>query len=581
QAGLLLKGRLFLGYQEKSSVLEVISYNPEAGRFEFQEVQNYAPGLEPRVTYARRTLCLSCHQNAGPIFPMEPWRETDANRQVSARLPPVSRASSLKPAYAPRFDDAWAVDYASDRANYLSSSQFLWREGCGSDDATPSVNAIRCRAAMLAAVLQYRLIGLIDQRSHLYRESFLPVVTRNWHGRWPGGLYIATADIPDRDPFSPTATLIENPLTARPPRAVWSTPTPHLLAGIVYQTADFLTQTDIARIDDHLYRRAIENGVPTSSYRASCAFDRGAGVDSRQIIRFSCTQTDDRKTPGFSATGLVVIDKGRVVDGNIDRLTLPAQPELRFLKLGRAQIDEADGQRTISVRLMEKEGRIGARLLDGTLLELIRFRWPDGPGQTGSEIIRDAQLTTIRNLAPLDDAIEQMIAASATGKIDALSSKPLRRHSILKALHSNLGMAPLRWRHDGASPQPASGSQNNAPARSPLFAPFYRHCSACHGEAQRFPPGFLNGTAAEVLRKLSRCAPQIVLRLDTWNHRSDDRSVSPMPPAHWLSSSGLSEADWRESDSLKALQSAARQLLASAGPAQPAHLSETAQLCTP
>ena len=87
QAGLNLKGRLFLGYQESAEILEIISYNPEAGRFEFQEVRNYGVGLKPKVTYANRPLCLSCHQNAGPIFPKEPWLETDSNLQVSAQLP--------------------------------------------------------------------------------------------------------------------------------------------------------------------------------------------------------------------------------------------------------------------------------------------------------------------------------------------------------------------------------------------------------------------------------------------------------------------------------------------------------------
>ncbi len=41
---LLLKDRLFIGYQEKARVLEVISYNEQAARFEFQLVRDYGPG---------------------------------------------------------------------------------------------------------------------------------------------------------------------------------------------------------------------------------------------------------------------------------------------------------------------------------------------------------------------------------------------------------------------------------------------------------------------------------------------------------------------------------------------------------
>ena len=40
-AGMLLKDRLYVGYQEKANTLEVISYNEAAGRFEFQVVKDY------------------------------------------------------------------------------------------------------------------------------------------------------------------------------------------------------------------------------------------------------------------------------------------------------------------------------------------------------------------------------------------------------------------------------------------------------------------------------------------------------------------------------------------------------------
>jgi hypothetical protein len=68
QAGMLLKDRLFLGYHEKAEVIEIISYNEAAGRFEFQVVKDYRAGGIPKVFYANRTICTSCHQNAAPIF---------------------------------------------------------------------------------------------------------------------------------------------------------------------------------------------------------------------------------------------------------------------------------------------------------------------------------------------------------------------------------------------------------------------------------------------------------------------------------------------------------------------------------
>lgn len=70
-----LTGRLFIGYVEPSKKLEVISYNPQMGRFEYQFVNNFYPGGEAQTTYAPRSLCLRCHQGGVPIFAGGDWLE--------------------------------------------------------------------------------------------------------------------------------------------------------------------------------------------------------------------------------------------------------------------------------------------------------------------------------------------------------------------------------------------------------------------------------------------------------------------------------------------------------------------------
>ncbi len=87
----LLKDRLYLGYQETAALLEVISYNEAAGRFEFQVVRDYRPGGQPRVLYAGRALCTACHQNAAPIFARQLWDETNANPKIARLLRDESR----------------------------------------------------------------------------------------------------------------------------------------------------------------------------------------------------------------------------------------------------------------------------------------------------------------------------------------------------------------------------------------------------------------------------------------------------------------------------------------------------------
>ncbi|MFK7827584.1 MAG: hypothetical protein AB8G05_25795 [Oligoflexales bacterium] len=67
-------------------MLEVISYNPQDARFEFQVVKNYKKGSEPELYYAPRNLCTSCHEGQIPIFPSEPWTETNDNNVIGKAI---------------------------------------------------------------------------------------------------------------------------------------------------------------------------------------------------------------------------------------------------------------------------------------------------------------------------------------------------------------------------------------------------------------------------------------------------------------------------------------------------------------
>jgi hypothetical protein len=148
QPGVLLKDRLYLGYQEKANVIEVISYNEAAGRFEFQVVRDYREGGTPSVLYANRALCMTCHQNAAPIFARPLWDETNANPGIAALLAAERREFYGFP-LEPGVDVPYLIDNATDRANLLSAWQLLWRDGCGGDET----DAIRCRASLLTAAL--------------------------------------------------------------------------------------------------------------------------------------------------------------------------------------------------------------------------------------------------------------------------------------------------------------------------------------------------------------------------------------------------------------------------------------------
>lgn len=81
-------GDLYIGFAPNHKALEVISYNPKAGKYDFFVVENYEQGKTPKVV-SNPALCLSCHQNEAPIFARVPWNEVlgDMARDISTGVP--------------------------------------------------------------------------------------------------------------------------------------------------------------------------------------------------------------------------------------------------------------------------------------------------------------------------------------------------------------------------------------------------------------------------------------------------------------------------------------------------------------
>ena len=180
---LYLKDRLFLGYQEKASLIEVISYNETAGRFEFQLVRDYREGGRPVVRYARRKICLECHQNQAPLFARPLWDETNANPGIAALLHAQGAQASAAPV-GQGVDNSYFVDNAVHRANLLAVLQRIWRQA---------------PAALRGALLQ----SLLAQRLSVTHSAPLPSSEWRafWRGAWPRGLQIPNPEIPNRDPL--------------------------------------------------------------------------------------------------------------------------------------------------------------------------------------------------------------------------------------------------------------------------------------------------------------------------------------------------------------------------------------------
>lgn len=356
------KDRLYLGYQERTNLIEVISYNETAGRFEFQLVRNYRAGGTPELVYAARAVCMACHQNHAPIFSRQIWDETNANPHVAAALATAHRDSGAQRAHfhgnrmQRGVETPNAIDDATDRANLFSVTQRIWREACNS----------ACRAQALTAALQYRLSG-----ERVFESA--PPIAAGFAARWPGGLAIPNPDIPNRDPFAfaPGTTGLARvdipgalePLTPRAPLAIWNATDPALGGRFVASLAAQIAEEDVRELDALLQGRARRPQQRNYSARCSISGDR------------------------YDCTGEITL---RGDESTIDELSIGGKP-LRDLRLhkgnvtrGGQHVRTGTGDRIERVEL-SRSGSAGRATV--TVVEdfapartaIARAKWPDAP----------------------------------------------------------------------------------------------------------------------------------------------------------------------------------------------------------
>jgi len=264
--GLAARGRLFLGFVEDASEIEVISYNEAAGRYEFQLVQDYRAGGQPRIVYARRAICMTCHQGAAPIFPQRPWSETNGQPAIAERIvrarggDPYHGVPSAVPLATPeRFDEL------TDIANFVPVTQRIWLDGCG---AGPGGRA--CRRELLRLALDFAANpGGFDADAGT--EKLRAMHASAWP---PDGIGVPDGDLRNRDSLDESIPLRQrlrelllpgardnedltaferlpklpaelDPVVARPPKRV-------LTAAVVdgvFGVAQFFSAADVALVE--------------------------------------------------------------------------------------------------------------------------------------------------------------------------------------------------------------------------------------------------------------------------------------------------------------------------------------------
>ena len=519
----LLKDRLFIGYQEKSAVLEVISYNEAAGRFEFQLVKDYDAAGRPQVFYANRNICFACHQNGAPIFSRALWDETNANPATAAQLEASGRDFY---GISPRrgVDVPYAIDASVRRANRLVLTQRLWREGCGAGEA-----GMRCRAGLFAAALRLRLA---DGRAGPPDADFDAAVARplraNGVRLWPAGLALGRPDLPNRNPLqglaawpadaaarialSHVAARFE-PLLPRPPEVWWRADAPEAVREAVAGLAEFVADGDWARFEAALARRA--QALP------------------RTFRDFACLPLPASRVSRCRGPGGATLD---LAAGRVERLSLGGEPPPAAFPV------------TAAVRVA------GGRLLE----EVDASRLRNGGGRLVLRLREDSRA--------LDDAMEALLASPERAGL--FGDRPISRAALLAALRDQLGEAPRRalptaWppaRLETPAGPPAAPAVGSGPVPSAL-AGFQAWCAACHLSAEHFPPNFLQGPAAELESRIRQCAPRILVRLAMARRAPAERAKTPMPPETMLPAFRSHAGAWAASPERAALEAVVATML--------------------
>ncbi|MGH8517402.1 MAG: hypothetical protein ACREUE_08070 [Panacagrimonas sp.] len=196
--GLAPRGQLFLGFTEAASEIEVVSYNELAGRFEFQLVQNYCSGCVPRIVYARRAICQTCHQGGSPIFSVRPWQETNGQIEIASRIV-AERGAEPYLAVAPEqpLSSPERIDELTDVGNFINATQRSWLDGCGAAGG-------ECRRLMLRLALRF----LDDPAAFDPQQADAQALRKLQAANWPvQGIPVPNNDLANRDPLSEKQSL--------------------------------------------------------------------------------------------------------------------------------------------------------------------------------------------------------------------------------------------------------------------------------------------------------------------------------------------------------------------------------------
>ena len=366
---------------------------------------------------------------------------------------------------------------------------------------------------------------------------------------------MATADIADRNPIlTPGIDARLDPLSFRPPQAVWKAFDDTVLWGMVTRLAEFFTIGDAERLDQAL--KAQPGPMTTLSSDCHIASDEGT-------IRFACGGGRE----SLRLAGELLVDQNAAIGGYVEELILPQSRSLLRARLQPGTVEMTQGQVTFA--LSDLNERLSVRLNDGRRLSTMTLRWDQ---HLLDSVNVTATVTIIDDFDPLQTALQSMVAAASNDETDALSYGAFQRKLIVDDLTEAFGLPQWSWCCElpplEAVDQPQSLlQQGDASSTVPLFQ---RHCATCHSDPTTNPPGFL-ATSEVPSAGIAQCAPRILRRLRLWDQPHD--LLTPMPPPGTLGLFAHDEDSWLESTALEQLVAGTEQVLLAQGGA--AKLADT------
>jgi hypothetical protein len=459
----LLKDRLYLGYQERMNLIEVISYNEAAGRFEFQLVKNYGPGLTPEVYYTDRTVCGVCHQSHSPVFSKAPWDETAANPLISALLEKQrDQFYGIEPKHG--IDTAAQIDAATDRAAFFSVYNQLWGPGC--EVNVSHRQALSCRQQLLREMLRLRLTS--GHGADAMAADFRDQLLARWNQVWPAGLAIPDVDLPNRAPLRghrPTSgrpfTPIEfgelqefsvgevaelaqvdpvfEPSNRRAPQAVLTaddmqTDWYEMLMGGLSNT---LSEQDISLID----QRLVELRDPSQAevLTGECS-GRRVQVGQQVFTKLDCLYSS------VSGSGRLTMR----LPGTLDESLGAAAGKIASMSWGSRRLTQlrlepaATQPRNWDVR----SGLTGLqpRFADGRALagiSLLEAEKQTANGRASGTVRMAIEIHIQSDFESLDRVLQRMVDEGSAGALNSLTRPVMQQSALMTDLHRNLGMPEI------------------------------------------------------------------------------------------------------------------------------------------